>query len=117
MDYKKEEIKEYFLDFIEDNKSNNDWLVNNIDDLHHHCFNTNYYINGTYESKQWLGDEVFNIIEFIKNYEMSIFGEVYTDFSEPERIVNMYTYIIGEEIIADWVNENYYPESNILLIA
>ena len=116
MDYKKEEIKQYFLDFIEDNKGNDNWLEDNIDDLHHHCFNTDYYIIGTYKAKKWLGDKVLDIIEFIKNYEMLHFGEVYTDFSDPERIVNMYTYIIGEEIVSDWINENYYPESNILLV-
>ena len=47
---------------------------------------------------------------------MSNFGEVYTDFSEPERIVNMYTYIIGEEIVSDWINENYYQNSNVLYV-
>ncbi len=116
MKYKKEEIKQHFLDFIEDNKNNDNWLEDNIDDLHHHCFNTDYYIIGTYKATKWLNDEVFNIIEFIKEYEMSIFGEVYTDFSDPERIVNMYTYIIGEEIVYEWINENYYTESNILLV-
>ena len=114
MDYKKEEIKQYFLDFIEDNKGNDSWLEDNIDDLHHHCFNTDYYIIGRYQAEKWLGDEVFNIIEFIKDYEMFNFGEVYTDFSDPERIVNMYTYIIGEEIVYTWIDENFYPESNIL---
>ena len=29
------------------------------------------------------------------------FGEVSTNFSEAEHIVNMYTYIIGEEILYD----------------
>ena len=116
MDYKKEEIRQYFLNFIEDNKGNDNWLEENIEDLHHHCFNTDYYIIGTYKATKWLGDEVFNIIEFIKDYEMSNFGEVYTDFSEPERIVNMYTYIIGEEIVSDWINENYYQNSNVLYV-
>ena len=36
---------------------------------------------------------------------MDNFGEVYTDFSEPEKIVNMYTYIIGEEIVYDYMQE------------
>ena len=116
MNYKKEEIKQHFLDFIEDNKGNDNWLEDNIEDLHHHCFNTDYYIIGTYQAKKWLDNEVFNIIEFIKDYEMSNFGEVYTDFSDPERIVNMYTYILGEEIVNDWINENYYPASNLLLV-
>ena len=37
---------------------------------------------------------------------MSNFGEVNTDLSEPERVVNMYTYIVGEEIVNDWLEAN-----------
>ena len=39
MDYKKEEIKQYFDDYIEDNE---EWLKESKhwkDDLHHHAFN------------------------------------------------------------------------------
>ena len=71
--------------------------------MHHHCFNTDYYIIGRYEATQWLGDQVFNVIDHIKNYENDNFGSVNTDFSESEKVVNMYVYIIGEEIVADYV--------------
>ena len=107
MDYKKEEIKEYFDDYIKENKawfeedSPNDWK----DDLHHHAFNEDYYIIGTYQAKQWLGDMAFDVINFIKEYEQFNFGEVNTDLSDPEKIVNMYVYIIGEEIVSDYLNE------------
>ena len=107
MDYKKEEIKEYFNDYINENKeyleedSPNYWK----DDLHHNAFNTDYYIIGTYQAKQWLGDMAFDVINFIKEYEQDNFGEVYTDLSDPEKIVNMYAYIIGEEIVNDYLNE------------
>jgi len=102
MDYKREEIKEHLDNFIEEQDS--EWIEENIDDLHHHAFNCDYYIIGRYQATQWLGEEVFNIINFIKEYEMDNFGEVYTDFSEAERVVNMYTYIIGEEIVSDYIN-------------
>jgi len=102
MDYKREEIKEHFNDFIEEQDS--EWIEENKDDLHHHAFNTDYYIIGRYQATQWLGEEVFHIINFIKEYEMDNFGEVYTDFSEPERVVNMFVYIIGEEIVSDYIN-------------
>ncbi len=36
---------------------------------------------------------------------MDNYGEVTTDLSEPERVVNMYVYIIGEEILEDVINE------------
>jgi hypothetical protein len=103
MDYKREEIKEYFDDFINDQDA--EWIEENKDDLHHHAFNTDYYIIGTYQAKQWLGDKVFDVIEHIREYEKSEFGEVSTDFSDAERVVNMYTYIIGEEIVSEYVNK------------
>jgi len=102
--YKYEEIKSHFQDFIND-ENNKDFIKDNIDDLHHEIFNTNFYIIGRYKASQWLGDETFNVINFIKEYENDNFGSVNTDFSEPEAVVNMYVYIIGEEIVADYINE------------
>ena len=99
----KEEIQEHFNDFIEGQDI--EWIKDNIDDLHHHAFNTGYFIIGRYQAKQWLGDMVFEVIEHIREYEQFNFGEVNTDFSDPEKIVNMYAYIIGEEIVADYINK------------
>jgi hypothetical protein len=103
MNYKKQEIQEHFNDSIIN--YDKEWIDNNHDDLHHEIFNTDYYIIGSYKATQWLGDQVFNIIDFIKEYELFNFGEVMTDFSSPEAIVNMYVYIIGEEIVFDYVQE------------
>ena len=106
MDYKREEIKQHFEDYIEDQfeyiKEDKYWK----DDLHHNAFNMDYYIIGTYQAKQWLGDMAFDVIEYIKEYENDNFGEVSTDFSDPERVVNMYAYIIGEQVVWEWL-ENY----------
>ena len=99
--YKKKEIKEHFDDFIKEQPE--DWIEENIDDIHHYAFNEDYYIIGTYQAKQWCGDEVFNIIETIREYEDMHFGEVNTDFSDAERVVNMYAYIVGEEVVNEWV--------------
>ena len=98
--YKYDEIKAHFDDYINDLTDKE--IIENIDDLHHDIFNTDYYIIGTYEAKEWLGNQVFNIIEIIKEYEEFNFGSVSTDFSDPEKIVNMYVYIIGEEIVQDY---------------
>ena len=102
MEYKYQEIKEYFEDFIKENEEQIKEDNNFYEDLHHNCFNTDYYIIGTYKATQWLGDQVFNVIEYIKEYENNSFGEVTTDFSSPEDIVNMYVYIIGEEIVYNY---------------
>ena len=109
MDYKKEEIKEYFDDYIKENKEYLEESKYWKDDLHHHAFNEDYYIIGTYKAKQWLGDMAFDVINFIKEYEQFNFGEVSTDLSDPEKVVNMYVYIIGEEIVGDYLKE-FHPE-------
>lgn len=102
MKYKYEEIKEHFEDFIKENEEQIKEDNYFYEDLHHHCFNTDYYIIGTYQATKWLGDQVFNVIEYIKEYENNNFGEVTTDFSDPEKIVNMYVYIMGEEIVYNY---------------
>ena len=114
MDYKKTEIQEYFNDWIKDQDL--DWIIENVDDLHHHAFNNDYYIIGRYKATQWLGDQVFNVIDHIKNYENDNFGSVNTDFSESEKVVNIYTYIIGEEIVADYV-ESITPKTDNLKLS
>jgi len=111
MNYKKQEIREHLENFLEEAiKDDRDYLINNDNqEVHHDAFNTGYYIIGRHQATQWLGDEVFNVINYIKEYEMDNFGEVYTDFSEAERVVNMYTYIIGEQLcsygLCEYVSE------------
>ena len=99
--YKKEEIKEHFDDFLED--QDEEWIEENIDDIHNHAFNEDYYIIGYYQAEKWLGNQVFNVIETIREYEDFHFGEVNTDFSSSENVVNMYAYIVGEEVVNEWL--------------
>ena len=69
-------------------------------DLHNEVFNTGYYIIGTYQAKKALEEYgVFDAIEKVQTYEKDNFGEVYTDLSDPEKVVNMLYYIIGEEVL------------------
>ena len=97
MDYKKTEIQNYFYDWLAEQSE--EWIKDNYEDLHHHCFNMHYYIIGTYLATQWLGDHVFEVIGVIKDYEQDNFGEVTTDLTDPEKIVNMYAYIVGEQVV------------------
>jgi hypothetical protein len=102
--YKRAEIKKYLNDRVKELKEyDKDGLKQLIrdGDLHNEIFNTDYYIIGNYEATQWLGDQVFAIIGTIKEYEEDNFGEVTTDLTSPEKIVNMYVYIVGEELIYD----------------
>ena len=70
-------------------------------DLHNAVFNTDYYVTGTAEAKDILGEDVFDAIGRIYTYENDTLGEVFTDLSDPVKIVNMLYYIIGEEIMYD----------------
>jgi hypothetical protein len=71
-------------------------------DLHNEVFNTDYYIIGTYDAKHALREyDVFEAIELVQTYEKDNFGEVYTDLSNPEKLINMVYYIIGDEVIGE----------------
>jgi hypothetical protein len=74
-------------------------------DLHHEVFNTDYYIIGINEAKEALEEfGVWDAIEKVKTYEEDNFGEVYTDLSNPEKLINMLYYIIGEEVLFEMMD-------------
>jgi len=74
-------------------------------DLHNEVFNTYYYIIGTYEAKKALEEyDVWEAIEKVQTYERDNFGEVYTDLSNPEKVINMLYYIIGEEVLFEMMD-------------
>lgn len=96
-------------------------------DLHNEVFNTDYYIIGTYAAKEALREyDVFEAIELVQNYEKDNFGEIYTDLSDPEKLINMVYYIIGYEVIGEmyeiaefndkW-NDEADDEINAIIIA
>ena len=101
MEKLKQEIYEYTItQLAELSNHSSDYLEDNdISDIHQELFNTSYYIIGTYAAKKWLGDNVFAAIDLIKEYEQDNFGEVSTNFSEPERVANMLAYVLGEEVL------------------
>ena len=71
-------------------------------DLHNEVFNTDYYIIGTHRAKEALREyDVFEAIELVQKYEKDNFGEIYTDLSDPEKLINMVYYIIGDEVIGE----------------
>ena len=97
-------------------------------DLHHEVFNTDYYIIGSYEAKEALREyDVWEAIEKVQTYEKENFGEVYTDLSDPEKLINMLYYIIGEEVLYEMMDgieaweENWNnkadEETNVAILA
>lgn len=70
-------------------------------DLHNKLYNMDYFIIGYYNAKQWIKEcdlDAFEIIETVIDYENSNFGAVNTKINS-ESIVNMFAYIMGEEIL------------------
>lgn len=92
----------------------------NTSELHHECFNTDYFIIGYYQAEEWLKANygVFAAMETIKEYEQDNFGEVNTDLSDSEKVVNMLVYILGEELIQEieTITENWDEELTPKLI-
>ena len=113
--YKRDEIKKYLNDRVKELKEYSKDEYNTLvrdGDLHNEIFNTDYYIIGTYEAKKWLGDQAFDVIGIIKEYEEDNFGEVTTELDNPEKVVNMYVYIVGEDVINEGsIDKNLYYET------
>lgn len=75
-------------------------------DLHNEVFNTDYYIIGTHEAKKALEEYgIFDAIGKVQEYEKDNFGKVYTDLSDPEKLINMLFYIIGEEVLVEMMED------------
>ena len=106
MYYKQDEITQYFQDYLAENTPDDGA---DPSEVHHEAFNQDYYIIGTFHATQWLGDRAFEVIDIIKDYEQSNFGEVHTDLSSPESVVNMYAYIVGEQVVYEWFDSLETP--------
>lgn len=81
-------------------------------DLHNEVFNTDYYIIGIAEAKESLTEyDVFEAIELVMDYEKDNFGEVYTELHDPEKLVNMVYYIVGDEVIGEMTEIPEFEEN------
>src|SRR5690554_5123970 len=82
-------------------------------DLHNEVFNSDYYIIGTEQAKEVLREyDVFKAIEKVKSYEEDNYGEIYTDLGDPEKLINMLYYIIGEEVLYEMMEGVYEFHDN-----
>ena len=105
---KKQEIKDFCIERLQEiaeYMDNQDFRSAYVSDLHNDIFNTDYYIIGRYEAKQWMGGDAFDMIGDVVEYEKDNFGELCTDLSEPEHVANMWVYIQGEDIIHECYEE------------
>ena len=98
----KTSIKEELTEYIKDNLETFPYAQK--EDLHFHLFNQDYYIIGYYQCDEWLKEHnlsPFEAIGIIKEYELENFGEITTDISSSEKVVNMLVYIYGEELLCE----------------
>jgi hypothetical protein len=95
----KAELKAHISNLIEDETL----TLDNQDDWHNIAFNEDYYLIGYYNCEQWLikhDVSAFEAINDIVEYEQGNFGEVNTKLDNAESVVNMYVYILGEELMS-----------------
>jgi|TARA_R100000084_G_scaffold13465_1_gene4562 hypothetical protein len=97
MKEQKQKVREYVLERLDEGVGEERYAC----DLHHYLVNEDYFIIGTWQAEQFLGDAVWDAIRMIQDYEQQNFGECTTDLSEPEKVANMFAYIVGEEILGE----------------
>jgi len=92
-------IKQIIIDGIAELRTEDNYGC----DLINRIFDNDYYMIGTYQCSKWLEKNggVFNAIDVVKNYENDNYGEVYTDFSDAEKLCNIYIYILTQEMLGD----------------
>jgi hypothetical protein len=75
-------------------------------DLHHKLFNEDYFIVGYHAASEWLKDHdigEFEAVQYVMEKEEEIFGEVNLKCEDvnSEKIVNLFAYFKGQELIYD----------------
>ena len=102
----KEEAIEAIIEALEDGYSGY------YCDLHNEVFNTDWYVIGRHYAKEALNEyDVFEAIELVMEYEKNNFGEVTTELHEPEKLINMVYYIIGDEVICEMNDIEEFEEN------
>jgi hypothetical protein len=101
--YKYVEIQNKLLDYVEDNNLTLSEALQD-DDLHFKVYNSDYFIVGYYNAEQWLIDNernyTFDVLEYVQNQEEIADGTI-EKIDNAERLVNLYAYWLGYEVIAE----------------
>lgn len=97
----KNELIHHVINTINDND------LDTFEDLHFHAFNEDYYIIGYYQAEQWLKQHdisPFEAIVDVIEWEDQVFGESHLKPEDinAEKIVNLYVYIKGEELLSEF---------------
>jgi len=85
-----------------------------LENFHQDQFNSDFYIIGTYQAKEWLTEkDVFNCIDIVQEWEREVFGELQSDLSNPEKLASLVMYSVGERMLtdlADRLDIDYHSE-------
>jgi len=97
----KNELLSHVIQTIKDQE------LEDFDELHYHAFNEDYYIIGYYQADQWLKNHDISAWEAIADviqWEQDTLGEVSLKPEDinSEKVVNLYVYVKGEELLADF---------------
>lgn len=83
-------------------------------DLHHELFNMHYFNNDYDGNIEDFINEVgaFALVGRVVKYEKDMFGDITTDIEDNEKCLNMFVYIIGEELLQkiEILTDNYWNE-------
>lgn len=101
--YKYDEIKNELLDYVENNNLTLSKALQD-DDLHFNVYNSDYFIVGYYNAEQWLTKDdrnyTFEVLGYVQEQEENEFGTI-EKIDNAERLVNLYAYWLGYEVIAE----------------
>lgn len=102
--YKYDEIKQELLDYVENNNLTLSEALKD-DDLHFKVYNQDYFIIGYYNAEQWLINEhgtnyTFEVMFYVQKQEKINLGTI-EKIDDAERLVNLYAYWLGYEVIAE----------------
>jgi len=101
--YKYDEIKNELLDYVENNNLTLSEALQD-DDLHYKVYNSDYFIIGYYNAEQWLIEDdrnhTFDVLEYVQEQQEEMFGTI-EKITDAERLVNLYAYWLGYEVIAE----------------
>jgi len=109
-DYNRDVLEAYARERIEELKAEGAQYFNDLlrdGEIHFKVFNEDYYIIYYSDAIEWMSSHggncfhVWEVLARVQEYENENFGELATDLSNPVDVVNVYAYIVGEEIIQE----------------
>jgi hypothetical protein len=91
------------------------YIENDVQNLHHHMFNEDYWVNGRYEAEQEILKHcnVFDAIQLIIDWEYDHLGQMTSKINEAENVCYMLVYILSIDILNSC--ESYFKNLDSVL--